>query len=171
MAPVQCAAVVVVFAVLGVVVIFAIAAVVIGREAFRLGHQPLSAIADVEEAVHHVADNLPAQHAARLTYDEVRQLVHWYVAHLRRKGITPVPGRELVDLRDAVVVDDDALASVIERVEAAELDVSDDEVLAVVDLVVAYLADVGALGPPAISPPLHPPPPPPNASPDEGRDE
>jgi hypothetical protein len=130
--------------------VFVVAAVLVGREATRLGHQPLAAVVDVEEAVHYVADRLPEEQAVVLTYDDVRQLVQWYVAHLRRTGVSPPPGREPVAPEREVVVDDVALAAVLERADDAGMEVQDADVLAVVDLVVDYLASAGAVGPPAL---------------------
>jgi hypothetical protein len=141
-----------VFAVLGAVVVFVIAAVVVGREAFRLGHQPRAAIVDVDEAVNHVADHLDEAHAARITYAEVRQIVQWYLDHLRRRGVAARPGRELPAGTGPVVVDDDAVAVALERVDSAGLDLTDTDVLVVVDLVVDYLAQIGAVGPEVLGP-------------------
>jgi hypothetical protein len=145
----------VLFVVLGAVVVFVIAAVVIGREASRLGHEPRSAVIDVDEAIEHVADHLDEEHAARVTYDEVRQIVRAYLDHLRRRGVSAPPGRELPSGTGPVVVDDDALAAALERVDDTELDLTDTDVLAVVDLIVDYLATVGAVGPP-VEPPSDP---------------
>ena len=65
------------------------------------------------------------------------------------------PGRELPAGTGPVVVDDDALASALERVDDIRLDLTDADVLAVVDLVVDYLAATGAVGPP-VEPPRDP---------------
>jgi hypothetical protein len=138
------------FLVLGAVVVFVIAAVVIGRESSRLGHEPRSAVIDIDEAMEHVADRLDDEHAARITYDEVRHIVRAYLDHLDRRGVSAAPGRELPAASESagpVVVDDDALAAALERVDDTGLDVTDADVLAVVDLIVDYLAAVGAVGP------------------------
>jgi hypothetical protein len=143
------------FIVLGALVVFVIAAVAVGREAFRLGHEPRSAVIDVDEAIEHVAEHLDEEHAARITYDEVRHIVRAYLDHLRRKGVSAAAGRELPQGSGPVVVDDDALATAIERVDDAGLDLADTDVLAVVDLIVDYLAAAGAVGPP-VEPPRDP---------------
>ena len=51
--------------------VFAIAAVFVGSEAFRLGHETPSAIFDMDEALQEVGDALPDDVQARLTYAEV----------------------------------------------------------------------------------------------------
>ena len=63
-----------VFVVIAAFLVFAIAAATIGREAFRLGHQPPPAIFDLDEAVLVVADALPEEVQGRLSYGDVRAL-------------------------------------------------------------------------------------------------
>ena len=145
------------FAVLAAVSVFVIAAVTVGREAFRLGHQPPPTIFDLDEAVGHVADDLPAEAQARLTYDEVRQLIRAEVDHLQAKGVLATPGRE-IELEgggtpEMVLADDEAVAVVLGRAEAAGLDVTDQDVYLVIDSLHGYLASIGAVGPRAARPP------------------
>jgi hypothetical protein len=83
-----------VFVVVAALAVFAIAAATVGREAFRLGHQPPPTIFDLDEAVHYVADDLPEDAQARLTYDEVRLLVLAEVEHLRAQGVLGLLGEE-----------------------------------------------------------------------------
>jgi hypothetical protein len=141
------------FAVVAAVLVFAIAAATVGREAFRLGHQPPPTIFDLDEAVAHVADDLPAEAQARLTYDEVRRLIAAAVDHLRASGLLAVPGREVAlpggDTPEVVLADDDAVAVVLGRAEEAGLAVTDDDVFEVITSLHGYLAAIGALGPPA----------------------
>ena len=75
-----------VFLVVGALLVFAIAAAFVGSEAFRLGHETKSAIFDVDEAVQEVGDALPEDVQARLTYDEVRQLILATLRHLEEQG-------------------------------------------------------------------------------------
>jgi hypothetical protein len=141
------------FVVLAAVAVFAIAAVTVGREAFRLGHQPPATIFDIDEAVGHVADELPAESQARLTYDEVRELIVAELDHLERTGLLARPGGD-VELAggttpDVVLADDDAVAVVLGRAEAAGLDVTDEDVYQVITGLHGYLASIGAVGPQA----------------------
>ena len=138
----------VVLAVVGGVLVFVIAAVVVGRESFRLGHVPPPTIVDVDEAVAYVAEHLDEEHASRLTFDEVRELITAYIEHLRRKGVSALPGEEVRTRGDRdVVIDDDAVAAVLGAADEVGLDVTDDDVVATLDLVIAYFATVGAVGP------------------------
>jgi hypothetical protein len=141
------------FVAVAAVLVFAIAAATVGRETFRLGHQPPATILDVDEAVTRVADALPEEAQARLTYDEVRRLILAELDHLEDKGLLARAGRD-VDLTggatpDVVVADDDAVAVVLGRAEAEGIEVNDEDVFRVVAALHAYLEDIGAVGPPA----------------------
>ncbi|MET0727155.1 MAG: hypothetical protein ABWZ76_02525 [Acidimicrobiales bacterium] len=137
-----------VFVVAGGLLVFAIAAALVGSEAFRLGHETPAAIFDLDEAVDAVADGLPPEAQAGLTYDELRQLILATLDHLRAKGVSALPGEEVVASEEDVVVDDDtALASVLGAVEAEGLDVSDEHAALVIDRLLVHLGDIGALGP------------------------
>jgi hypothetical protein len=152
-----------IFVVVGAVAVFAVAAVTVGREAFRLGHQPRPTIFDLDEAVAYVADDLSDEAQALLSYDEVRRLVFAELEHLRDQGIIALPGEEpergrmLVEPAAAgngesdsvVVADDDAVAVVLGRAETEGIDVTDEDVFAVVASLHRYLAAIGAVGPSA----------------------
>jgi hypothetical protein len=144
------------FAVLAAIAVFAIAAVTVGREAFRLGHQPPPTIFDLDEAVGHVADELPAEAQARLTFDEVRTLIRAEIEHLEAQGVLAAPGHEIQleagATPDVVLADDEAVAVVLGRAEAAGLEVSDEDVYHVIDSLHGYLASIGAVGPRAAPP-------------------
>jgi len=146
-------AVVWLFAVLAALLVFAIAAATVGREAFRLGHQPPPTIFDLDEAVAQVADALPFDVQGRLTYDEVRELILAELDHLESRGVLAAPGDEVAlqdgGTPDVVVADDDAVAVVLGRAEALEMDVTDEDVFQVIAALLGYLAEIGAVGPPA----------------------
>jgi hypothetical protein len=141
------------FAVLGAVLVFVIAAVTVGREAFRLGHQPPATIFDLDEAVVQVADDLPFESQARLTYDDVRALIRAELDNLERSGMLAAPGREIEldegSTPDVVLADDESVAYVLGRAEDESLDVTDEDVHHVITALHRYLAGIGGVGPPA----------------------
>jgi hypothetical protein len=141
------------FLVVGALIVFAIAAVTVGRETFRLGHQPPPTIFDLDEAVSRVADALPEEAQARLTYDEVRELIRAQLDHLQDQGLLAAPGTEVAlpggATPEVVVADDDAVAVMLGRAEEAGYEVVDEDVFAVAIALHAYLAEIGAVGPPA----------------------
>lgn len=140
----------VVFAVVAGVIVFVIAAVVIGREARRLDAVAPRAVWQLEEALEWVSLRLPEQTQARLTMDELRELLRAHIAWLHARGLQPddvIDRRQ--DIAEPVVVDDVTLAAHL-LAEAARrgVEVIDDvDVVHVVDAHVAYFAAIGAVGP------------------------
>jgi hypothetical protein len=141
------------FAALAALIVFAIAAGTVGRETFRLGHQPPPTIFDMDEAVHHVADALPEEAQSRLTYDDVRRLVIAQIDHLQDKGVLARQGSDVElpggDTPEVVLSDDDSVAVVLGRAEEEGLEVTDEDVFHVVGALHSYLEEIGAVGPPA----------------------
>lgn len=133
------------------IVVFAIAAGVIGREAHRLDSLAPRSIYDVDEAVVYVADRLPADAQARVTYDELRQLLTIHMGRIHQLGLQPA---DVTDRPQDIAVptfleEIDETAYVIGRAEAEGLDVTDDDVAAAIEGHLAYLDLIGAVGPPA----------------------
>ena len=132
------------------VAVFAIAAATIGREARRLDALAPRATYVLDEAVDYVADHLPADSQARLTPGGVRQLLQLHMAQLRRYGLQPPVAVDQVQNIDAVVVEEtNAVGYLIGQVDAAGMDVTDVDVVNVVDAHLAYFDYIGAVGPPA----------------------
>lgn len=144
----------VVLLVLAGIGVFVIAAVVIGREARRLDAVAPRTVYQLEEAVIYVADRIPPFAQARLTHDEVRELLRWHMASLHAKGLQPdrVVDRPQ-DIADPVVVDDlGVVGELIVQAEQAGMDVADEDVAVVVEQHLAYLDAIGAVGPQADDP-------------------
>jgi len=134
--------------------VFAIAAIAIGREARRLDAVAPRATYVLDEAVDYVADHLDESSQARLTHDEVRQLLVWHMTYLREKGLQPpVAVDHRQDIFDPVVVDETNVAGLLMgKADDAGMDVEDEDVVRVVDSHLAYLESIGAVGPEASSP-------------------
>jgi hypothetical protein len=138
------------FLVVGGVVVFAIAAAFVGSEAFRLGHSPQAAIFDLDEAVDHVADGLPDDVQARLSYDDVRVMILATLEHLEDKGLSAMPGAEPRNAGDGppvVVADDEAVAFVLGALEEVGVEADDTDVFVAIGLLLDYLRGIGAFGP------------------------
>jgi hypothetical protein len=136
--------VLVVVVVLALVGVFAIAAVAVGRETFTMATQPRQTLFDIEEAVAWIGEQLPEAVTARVSYDDVREVVLWQMDYLVSRRV-PVQ-RDRVAGRRVFVEDAEGVAFVLERVDAYEMDVTDDEVSAIVDATMAYLVAIGAVG-------------------------
>ncbi|HEV3226562.1 MAG TPA: hypothetical protein VGZ52_07000 [Acidimicrobiales bacterium] len=137
---------VVVLAVVGVVLVVVIALVAVGRETFTLAVQPKQAHFDLEEAVQFVADRLPDEVTAVLTFDDVRSVIRWHLEYLRLRGV-PVRRDQADDGALVVVEDDEGIAFVLGRADEAGLEVTDTEVAIVLEGEVAYFEAIGAIGP------------------------
>ncbi len=138
----------IVISVLVIALVMAVAAGAIGREARRLDGLPPRAVFDLDEAVQWVADHLPEDVTAQLSYDEVRQILDHSLDHLRELGLAGSTTGEPVE--GEVVVDEaEALAAVLDRAEQAGMEVSPHQVQAVLAAQLAYLQAISAVGPPA----------------------
>ena len=129
--------------------VFAIAAITVGREARRLDSVAPRVVYELDEAVIDVADRLPAASQARLTHDEVRELLRLHLGRMHQLGLLPA---DITDRRQDIEVptfleEIDEVAYVIGGAEQAGLDIVDEDVAAVVEAHLAHLDAIGAVGP------------------------
>ena len=129
---------------------FVIAAVVVGREAHRLDAVAPRSVYIPEEAAEFVAEYLPEHSQARLTPDELDQLLVFHMRWLHSKGLQPT---NVVDRRQdiatpVVIAEDTVAAYLLGEAERAGLEVLDDvDVVNVVEAHLAYFDAIGAVGP------------------------
>lgn len=140
------------FVVIATIGVFAIAAVTIGREARRLDAVAPRVVYEIDEATAFVADRLPSETQARLTYEELRKLLLLHMGWLHANGLQPgnvVDRRQ--DIVEPVVVGEETLtAFLLGQAEGARIDVLDDvDVVHVVRNHLAYFEAIGAIGPSA----------------------
>ena len=143
------------FVVAAAVVTFLVAAVVVGREARRLDSVAPRSVYLVDEAVEFVAEYLPEETQARLTPEELEQLLTFHMRWLHSKGLQPsnvIDRRQ--DITELVVVGEDTLVGyLIGEAERNGIEILDDvDVVNVVDAHLAYFAAIGAVGPMADDP-------------------
>jgi len=99
-----------------------------------------------------VADRLPASSQARLTHNEVRQLLVAHMRWLHAKGLQPsdvIDRRQ--DINDDVVVSEETLTAwLLGEAERWGIEILDDvDAVHVVQAHLAYFAEIGAVGPKA----------------------
>ena len=134
----------------GALITFVIAAVVVGREAHRLDSVAPRSVYIVEEAVEFVAEYLPPDSQARLTPEELEQLLTYHMRWLHSKGLQP---SNVVDRRQdiatpVVVQEDNVVGYVLGEAERNGVVVLDDvDVFNVVEAHLAYFQAIGAVGP------------------------
>lgn len=130
--------------------VFVIAAVVIGREARRLDAVAPTPVFDLDEATAWIAEHLPDDATALLSYGEVRQIIEWSLEFLRaqaprRNGNTPATDA------DVVVGSAETVTFVLDRARAEGVEeLTPALVHAVVEAQLAYLEAIGAVGPEAV---------------------
>ena len=143
-------AVLIIASVIAALLVFAIAAVVIGREARRLDSVAPRVVYELEQATQFVADNLPSDTQARLTYAELRKLLVFHMRWLHDKGLQPtgvVDRRQ--DIVDEVVIDEQTLtAYLLDAAEKNNIEILDDvDAVHVVKAHLEYFNAIGAIGP------------------------
>jgi hypothetical protein len=142
----------VLFALVSALSVFVIAAVVVGREAQRLDMVAPRVIYDIDQAAEYVVRVLPSSAQARLTMDEVRQLLLAHLSWLNDKGLTPLDVTDRVqNISIPVVVDEDTLAAyLLKEASRRGVEILDDvDVVHVADAHMGYFAAIGAVGPKA----------------------
>lgn len=137
---------IVVFIVLAALAVVAIGLVAVGRLAGQLAEQPRPAVYDRAEAVDFIADRLPDDVTAELSYDELAQLLQWHLDYLEERGVARAQGVDNVASGPLVAAEDDALAFVIGKATDAGLGVDDVVVVKVIEGNESYLEAIGAIG-------------------------
>jgi hypothetical protein len=125
---------------LAAIAVFVIAAVVIGRETVRLDGEAPRPVFDLDEAVAWIATRLPDEVTARLSPTDVAQILEWSLECFA----TAEPDHDLPG-GESVVEDEDAVAFVLARAEAAGMDWTGPQVEAVLVQQTAYLEVIGAV--------------------------
>ena len=143
-------AVLIIASIIAALLVFAIAAVIIGREARRLDSMAPRAVYELEQATQLVADNLPSETQARLTFAELRKLLVFHMRWLHDKGLQPagVVDRQQ-DIVDEVVIDEQTLtAYLLDAAEKNNIEILDDvDAVYVVKAHLKYFDAIGAIGP------------------------
>ncbi len=130
-----------------VVLVFIVAALAIGRETHRLDAMPPAPSFELVYAVDWIAERLPEEVSAQITYEDVRDIVDWHLQELAEHGLKQVPG---VITGEVVLVDAGAAVdAVMYRALADGREFTLGQVRAVLDGELAYLEAIGAVGAPA----------------------
>lgn len=133
--------------VLAVICTFLIAAVSIGVVSGSLAARPRRSVYDIEEAVEFVADRLPDDLTARISFDDVRSVLLFHCDYLADKGVASERTADDIGSALVVVPDDEPTAYVLGKVEAAGVDLSDADVVTILDVELEYYRAIGAIGP------------------------
>jgi hypothetical protein len=142
----------VVLIVIACVLVFAIAAGAVGREAHRLDQVAPRTVYVLDEATAFVADRLPDETQARMTPDELRQLLVLHANRFHNRGLMPSDVVDRTqDIASPLFVDEtDEVAYLLGQADDLGIDVIDNDVVHVIDAHLAYFNAIGAVGPAVI---------------------
>ena len=132
--------------VVAVIAVVLIGLLVVGRETAALASQPRQSLFDVDEAVDFVADHVPFEISARISYDDVRALVRFHLEHIAAAG-APAERWNAGRSRLVIVDDEEGAEVLMRRAIEAGLDLDPDDVAAVLAAELAYFDAIGAVGP------------------------
>jgi hypothetical protein len=142
--------VVIATAIVTLLVVFAIAAGAVGREAHLLDAVPARPVFDPDEATTWIAERLPPQVAATLSYAELADVVHSTLDLLRQRAAVARTSGEVPDLgADAVFDMESAVDYCVTEAMVKGVELHREDVRAAVEQVLAYLETIGAVGPEA----------------------
>ena len=136
--------------ILATLLVFAIAAVTVGREARRLDSFAPRAVYELEQATKYVADRLPSDSQARLTFEELRKLLVFHMRWLHDKGLQPlgVIDRRQDIVEEIVISEETVTAYLLGAAEKNRIDILEDvDVVHVVQAHLEYFDAIGAVGP------------------------
>lgn len=133
----------------------AIAAWFVIREAGRMATEPPPPVFDPEEAYEWVVEHVPDDVAASLTPEDVRRILNFQLEYFQRKGVTG-NGATNTPPGDVVVGGSETVEYILDRARATGEGYLPQQVHAVVETQLAYLREIGAVGP-AVRPDDEPP--------------
>ena len=133
----------------GLAAVVAIALASVGIAVGRLEHETVPAVYRLSDAVDYVADRLPDEVTARISYDDVRTVLGWHLDWFASVGLATSHGQELGDpavaVDDMAVADTDAACDAVVARSLQEDGPDPVDVVCILEAQLAYLAEIGAL--------------------------
>ena len=133
----------------GAVVVVVIALVAVGGAVGQLEVERNPVVYDLNDAVLWIAERLPDEVTARISYDDVAQVLKWHLDWFGDIGVASDHGQELaterVRIDGAVAAQDAAIDAIVARSVASDGPDAVD-VVCVLELQNRYLAAIGAIG-------------------------
>ncbi len=130
--------------------VFIIAAVTVGRESRRLDSFAPRVVYELEQATKFVADRLPKDTQARLTFEELRKLLVFHMRWMHQQGLQPAGVIERrQDIAEEIVINEETVAAyLLGAAEQNRIEILDDvDVVHVVQAHLDYFDAIGAVGP------------------------
>ncbi len=144
----------VVLAIIAIVFVVAIAFGTVGATVAKLSNEPKPTILKITDSTEWIADNLPAEVSASISYDDVEQILRWHLEYFDHVGLASEYGQELggakigaVDDLPVVASTDESVDYVVEKSLEAGEPMTALEVVVVLDLQWKFWHEIGAIGP------------------------
>lgn len=138
-----------VFFTVGAVAVVLIALVAVGKAVAELETERSPAVYDLNDAVEWIAQRLPDEVTARISFDDLKTLLRWHLDWFQEAGVASRHGQELatdqVRIDGAIAPHEAAIDALVARSLAADGPEAVD-VVCVLDLQMKYLKAIGALG-------------------------
>lgn len=132
------------------VLIVMIALVAVGGAVSQLESSAAPAVLELEEAVIWIADRLPNESTARLSYGDVRQILLWQLDYFDQAGMASEHGEELGVYGEGeepvIAVEDESVDYAVQRSVDAGAKLDPLDVVLVLDKQMDYLQQIGAIG-------------------------
>jgi len=138
------------FILIGVTLVVLIALVSVGRVVNGLSGQSRPAVYKLPDAVDWIADRLPDEVTARVSYEDVARILGWHLDWFSQTGLSSKHGEEIGGESaldgSGVAVEDAAIDAVVAR-SLDERGPVPVDVVCVLDLQMRYLEAIGAIEP------------------------
>ncbi len=148
-----------VFLGIGALVVLVIAFVALGRSVGQLATERPPAVYELPAAVQWIAQRLPEEVTARLSYDDLSRVLGWHLDWFTEAGVASRYGEEIggTDIvhEGAVAVEEAAVDAVVARSIAEARrgqEIEPVDIVCVLDLQMQYLTKIGAVGTEATPP-------------------
>lgn len=126
---------------------FVIAAASIGSVTGVLADKPRRSVYDLAEATQFVADRLPDDLTARLSYDDVDAVLGAHCDYLAEAGIASTKADDDIGENLVVVEDNEPVAWILGRLDALDAEIDDSDVVVILDVEQQYYEAIGVIGP------------------------
>ena len=134
---------------IGAVAVVAIAFVSVGIAVGRLEGETAPSVYRLADAVDYVAERLPDEVTARVSYDDVHTVLSWHLDWFAGEGLATLHGQELGDpavaIGEVAVADADSACDVVVARSLRFGGPDPVDVVCILDAQLAYLAEIGAL--------------------------
>ena len=133
----------------GAVVVTVIAFVAVGSAVSHMAADRPPAVYELEDATHWIADRLPDEVTARVSYDEVGRVLGWHLDWFGQVGAASRYGQELAtkdSRRDGAIAPDEAAIDAVVQRSIADDGPDAVDVVCILDLQMKYLVAIGAVG-------------------------